>query len=139
MHLLKNCGGKWRYEIKTFTSKQSWVLLVAICLCFLLSPTTTSLFRPLIVNWAHFWSFKFIMINCNLINIWQMFNGTIEDLAMKPYIPNKSLLQLICCKCLGCSHRHSYFWPTRSRRLLEAKNTSHSKLGTLLKFQFYND
>ena len=29
-----------------------------------------------------------------------MFNVAIDDLAVKPYIPNKSLLQRICCNCL---------------------------------------
>ena len=29
-----------------------------------------------------------------------MFNAAIDDLAMKPYIPHKSLLQWICCKVL---------------------------------------
>ena len=37
----------------------------------------------------------------NLINIWQMFNLAIDNLAVKPYIPHKSLLQWICCKCLA--------------------------------------
>ena len=34
------------------------------------------------------------------INIWQMFNLGTDNLAVKPYIPHKSLLQWICCKCL---------------------------------------
>ena len=59
----------------------------------------------------------------NLINIWQMFNIDIDDLAVKPYILHKSLLQWICCKYLAWWNRHSYFWPQRSRRPLEAKNT----------------
>ena len=59
----------------------------------------------------------------NLIIIWQMFNFAIDDLAMKPYIPHKSLHQWICCKCLEWYHRQSYFWPPSSCRLLEAKNT----------------
>ena len=29
----------------------------------------------------------------NLINIWQMFNGAIDDLAMKPYIPQKNVFR----------------------------------------------
>ena len=37
----------------------------------------------------------------NLINIWQMFNLATDDLAVKPYIQQKSLLQLICYKCLA--------------------------------------
>ena len=65
----------------------------------------------------------FLFSHCQLINIWRMFNLAIDDLAMKPYIPHKSLLQWICCKCLAWWHRHSYFWPQRSWRLLEAKNT----------------
>ena len=36
-----------------------------------------------------------------LINIWQMFNVAIDDLAVKPYIPHKSLIKWICCKCLS--------------------------------------
>ena len=52
-----------------------------------------------------------------------MFNGATDDLAGKPYIPHKSLFQWICCKCLAWWHGHSYFWPQRSWRLLEAKNT----------------
>ena len=36
-----------------------------------------------------------------LINIWQMFNAAIDNLAVKPYIPHKSLFQWICCKCLA--------------------------------------
>ena len=35
-----------------------------------------------------------------LFNIWQMFNVAIDNLAVKPYIPNKSLLQRICWNCL---------------------------------------
>ena len=37
----------------------------------------------------------------NLINNRRMFNGATDDLAEKPYIPHKSLLQWICCKCLA--------------------------------------
>ena len=59
----------------------------------------------------------------NLINNPRMFNGAIVDLAEKPYIQQKILLQWICCKCLAGCYRHSYFWPQRSWRLLEAKNT----------------
>ena len=36
-----------------------------------------------------------------LINIWQMFSLGTFDLAVKPYIQHKSLLQWICCKCLA--------------------------------------
>ena len=36
-----------------------------------------------------------------LINIWQMFSLGTSDLVVKPYIPQKSLLQRICCKCLA--------------------------------------
>ena len=43
-------------------------------------------------------------INLNLINNWRMFNGATDDLAEKPYIPHKSLLQWICCKCLAWWH-----------------------------------
>ena len=53
----------------------------------------------------------------NLINNRRMFNHVTDDLAEKPYIPHKSLLQWICCKCLAWWHRHSYFWPQRSCRL----------------------
>ena len=59
----------------------------------------------------------------HLINNRRMFNVGIDDLVVKPYISHKSLLQWICCKCLVWWHRHSYFWPQRSWRLLEAKNT----------------
>ena len=52
-----------------------------------------------------------------------MFNVGIDDLVVKPYTPHKSLLQWICCKCLAWWQGHSYFWPQRSWRLLEAKNT----------------
>ena len=31
----------------------------------------------------------------------KMFNVATDDLAVKPYIPHKSLLQWICCKCLA--------------------------------------
>ena len=41
------------------------------------------------------------------INIWQIFNVDINDLAMKPYIP-----------------LNSCFWPLRLWKLLEAKNTN---------------
>ena len=47
----------------------------------------------------------------------------IVSITTKPYIPHKSLLQWICCKCIAWWHRHSYFWPQRSWRLLEAINT----------------
>ena len=60
-------------------------------------------------------------ISCiNIIYIWQMFNVPIDDLAVKPYIPRKSLLQWICCKCLACWHRHSYIWPPRSQSACNA-------------------
>ena len=36
----------------------------------------------------------------NLINIWQMFNVETDDLAKKPYIPHKSLLQWIVANVL---------------------------------------
>ena len=65
----------------------------------------------------------FVQVKNLLINNRRMFNVGIDDLAEKPYIPHKSLLQWICCKCLAWWHRHSYFWPQRSWRLLEAKNT----------------
>ena len=35
------------------------------------------------------------------MNTWQMFNFGTDDLAVKPYIPPKSLIQWICCKCLA--------------------------------------
>ena len=44
-----------------------------------------------------------------LLIIEGMFNGATVDLAEKPYIPQKILLQLICCKCLAGCNRHSYF------------------------------
>ena len=50
-----------------------------------------------------------------------MFNGVLFDLAEEPYIPQKFLLQWVCCKCLAGCYRHIYFWPQRSWRLLEAK------------------
>ena len=59
----------------------------------------------------------------HLINNPKKFNVGIDDLGAKPCIPHKSLLQWICCKCIAWWHRHSYFWPQRSWRLLEAKNT----------------
>ena len=62
-----------------------------------------------------------------LINNPRMFNGAIFDLAEKPYIPQKILLEWICCKCLAGCDRHSFFWPQRSWRLLEAKNTFGGK------------
>ena len=58
-----------------------------------------------------------------LLIIQGTFNVGIDNLAEKPYIPQKNLLQWICCKCLAWWHGHSYFWPQRSWRLLEAKNT----------------
>jgi hypothetical protein len=61
----------------------------------------------------------------NLINNPRMFN-----LAEKPYIPQKSLLLWICCKCLAWWHRHTYFWPPL--RLLEAKHhTATPHFGTV--------
>ena len=68
-------------------------------------------------------STKTVTKSYNLINNPRMFNGAIVDLAEKPYIQQKFLLQWICCKCLSECNRHSYFWPQRSWRLLEAKNT----------------
>ena len=47
--------------------------------------------------------FNLILLHENvshLINIWQMFNVATDDSAVKLYIPQKSLLQWICCKCL---------------------------------------
>ena len=32
-------------------------------------------------------------LDAHLINIWQMFNLATDNLAVKPYIPHKSLLQ----------------------------------------------
>ena len=59
-----------------------------------------------------------------------MFNGAIVDLATKPYIQQKFLLQWICCKCLAGCYRHSYFWPPW--RLLETTHhTATAHFGTL--------
>ena len=67
---------------------------------------------------------KRVDMSSYLINNRRMFNvGIVDFLAEKPYIPHKSLHQWICCKCLEWYHRQSYFWPPRSWRLLEAKNT----------------
>ena len=66
----------------------------------------------------------------NLINNPRMFNLGIDDLAEKPYIPQKNLLLWICCKCLAWWHRHTYFWPPL--RLLEAKHhTATAHFGTV--------
>ena len=77
-------------------------------------------------NWDFGWFFgehlKQTFGPSYLINNPKMFNGAIFDLAEKPYIPQKFLLQCICCKCLAGCNRRSYFWPQRSWRLLEAKN-----------------
>ena len=70
--------------------------------------------------------FSFYICELILINNRRLFNVEIDDLAEKPYIPHKSLLQWICSKCLAWWYRHSHFWPQRSWRLLEAKNTSRT-------------
>ena len=49
---------------------------------------------------AIYWVKDFMKSHLPLINIWQMFNLDTDDLAVKPHIPHKSLLQWICCKCL---------------------------------------
>ena len=59
----------------------------------------------------------------HIINNPRMFNSAIFDMAEKPYVPQKNLLQWVCCKHLAGCNRHSYFWPQRSWRLLGAKNT----------------
>ena len=65
-----------------------------------------------------------------LIDNPRMFNFGIDDLAEKPYIPQKNLLLWICCKCLVWWHRHTYFWPPL--RLLEAKHhTATAHFGTV--------
>ena len=72
----------------------------------------------------------FAKVRINLINNPRMFNLGIDDLAEKPYIPQKNLLLWICCKCLAWWHRHTYFWPPL--RLLEAKHhTASAHFGTL--------
>jgi hypothetical protein len=58
-----------------------------------------------------------------------MFNGAILDLAEKPYIPQKNLLQLVCCKCLAGCNRHIYFWPQRSKAVRGQKHPSEAKNG----------
>ena len=68
-------------------------------------------------------SLKEVKFSHHLINDPRMFNGAIFDLAEKPYITQKNYLQWVCCKCLAGCNRHIYFWPQRSWRLLEAKNT----------------
>ena len=42
----------------------------------------------------------------------------------KPFILWKLLFQWLCSKFYEFKHRHNFFWPQRSWRLLEAKNTS---------------
>ena len=92
-------------------------------------------FFPAWINYKYWKIFKFLLpntfpikhtiweISLHLINNPRMFNGAIVDLAEKPYIPQKILLQWVCCKCLAGCNRHIYFWHQRSWRLLEAKNT----------------
>ena len=60
--------------------------------------------------------------NLQYVFVWWIWVAT-ESITAKPYILQKILFQWICCKCLAWGHRHSYFWPQRSWRLLEAKNT----------------
>ena len=45
------------------------------------------------------------------------------SIRAKPYILQKICFQGLCSKFLGFWHGHGYFWPLRSYRLLEAKNT----------------
>ena len=44
---------------------------------------------------------EFSVCMFHLINIWQMFNVETDAITAKPYIQDKSLFQLICCKCLA--------------------------------------
>ena len=63
-----------------------------------------------------------------LINIWQMFNvAIVEDLTVKSYIPNKSLLQWIWCKCLG--------WWQRQTRCLSVLDFWNVNLGVYYKLK----
>ena len=51
-------------------------------------------FPPKLLLYSFYPTFLFILLSLNyLINIGQMFNFDIDDLAVKPYIPHKSLLQ----------------------------------------------
>ena len=53
----------------------------------------------ILVGLTMIWFSEKMLISSN--NIWQLFNLDIDDLAVKPYIPHKSLIQWICCKCLA--------------------------------------
>ena len=48
---------------------------------------------PLLYRATHFW--VILLIRDMVVD------GVTDDLAVKPYIPHKSLLQWICCKCLA--------------------------------------
>ena len=66
-----------------------------------------------------FLSFLLKICKMYLINIWQMFNLDIGNLAVKPYIPYKSLFQWICCKCLAWYHRmkKNSLWPQKKNEV----------------------
>ena len=66
-----------------------------------------------------YWVKGFMKSYLPLINIWQMFNLGTSDLAVKPNIPHKSLLQFVANALITWVWS---FWPLRLWRLLEAKN-----------------
>ena len=52
------------------------------------------------------------------------FDVEIVSITTKPCVLQLFLFQWLCCKYLAWWHGHSHFWPQRSWRLLEAKNTA---------------
>ena len=81
-----------------------------------------TIFPKSIIELYYLYTYTWLYVSMYLINNPRMFNGARFDLAEKPYIPQNFLLW-VCCKCLAGCNRHIYFWPQRSWRLLEAKNT----------------
>ena len=66
-----------------------------------------------------------ILMGAYLIN---NFTG-IDSIMAKPYLLQKSLIQLICSKFFGSSLGHDHFWPLRLLMLLEAKKPLEAKKG----------
>ena len=79
----------------------------------------------LVLKWE--WSSKVHFLSKRSLHISLIIEGCPDTLIMrftaKPYILWKILFHWICSKFYEFKHGHNFFWPQRSWRLLEAKNT----------------
>ena len=123
----------WPHSIST-NNAPAWIAhCISTWICYrALSNRNTKLLTSgsLFVFWLHEFN-----IPIHLINIWPMFNLGIDDLAVKPYIPHKSLLQWICWK-MPCVI--TWAWSFLTSEVVEAVRgqTHHILMHTLALWHF---